>query len=78
MPSDDGLDMPIDELPTERCLTLEAVQQRVARKKSWIYKQIRLGQFPAPDDGRWFESEINAYLRARRVGITTQRKPFVA
>jgi predicted DNA-binding transcriptional regulator AlpA len=78
IPSDDGLDMSIDELPTERCLTLEDVQQRVARKKSWIYKQIRLGQFPAPDDGRWFESEINAYLRARRVGITTQRKPFVA
>lgn len=78
MPSDDGLDMPIDEIAPERCLTLEDVQLRVARKKSWIYKQIRLGQFPAPDDGRWFESEINAYLRARRVGITTQRKPFVA
>lgn len=78
MPSDDGTDMPNDQLPPERCLTLEDVQQRVARKKSWIYKQIRLGQFPVPDDGRWFESEINAYLRARRVGITTQRKPFVA
>jgi predicted DNA-binding transcriptional regulator AlpA len=76
MPSDDGLDMSIDELPTERCLTLDDVQQRVARKKSWIYKQIRQGQFPAPDDGRWFESEINAYLHARRMGMPSGRKPY--
>lgn len=76
MPSEDGLDMSIDELPTERCLTLEDVQQRVARKKSWIYKQIRQGQFPAPDDGRWFESEINAYLHARRTGMLSRRAPY--
>lgn len=76
MPSDDGTDMPNDELPPERCLTLEDVQQRVARKRSWIYKQIRLGQFPAPDDGRWFESEINAYLHARKQGTLSGRKPY--
>lgn len=68
--------MHIDDTQPERCMTLEEVEQRVARKKSWIYQQIRLGIFPAPDDGRWFESEINAYLHARRTGSLSGRTPY--
>lgn len=60
----------------DRCLTIAHVEKRVARKKSWIYAQIRKGQFPAPDEGRWFESEINAYLHARRIGKTSGREPY--
>lgn len=64
------------ESPLERCLTLEEVEKRVSRRKTWIYHQIRHGHFPAPDGGRWFESEINAYLLARRTGKLTGRKPY--
>ncbi len=65
-----------EELPTEQCLTLEDVEKRVARKKTWIYQQIRKKQFPAPDGARWYESEINAYLHARRTGVLSGRKPY--
>jgi predicted DNA-binding transcriptional regulator AlpA len=68
----------MDNEPAERCLTLEQVEQRVGRKKSWIYQQIKLGAFPAPDQGRWFESEINRYLYDRRTGKTTGRTPFAS
>ena len=60
----------------ERCLTLEEVEKRVARKKTWIYHQIRQKRFPAPDGARWYESEINAYLHARRKGKLNGRKPY--
>lgn len=61
----------------ERCLTIEEVEQRVARKKSWIYEQIKKERFPEPDDGRWYESEINAYLHARRTGKLNGRTPYI-
>lgn len=60
----------------ERCLTLEEVEKRVARKKTWIYQQIKNKRFPEPDDARWYESEINAYLDARRMGKLNGRKPY--
>jgi predicted DNA-binding transcriptional regulator AlpA len=66
-----------EELFQERCLTLEDVEKRVARKKSWIYQQIKRKRFPEPDSGRWYESEINAYLHARRSGRLSGRKPYM-
>lgn len=60
----------------ERCLTLEEVEKRVARKKTWIYQQIRKKTFPAPDGARWYESEINTYLHARRTGKLNGRTPY--
>lgn len=50
------------------CLTLAQVEAIVGRKKSWIYARIAAGEFPAADEGRWFASEIAAYLEARKVG----------
>lgn len=52
----------------ERMLRLAEVEEKVARKKSWIYAEIDAGRFPTPDDGRWYLSEVNRYLRLRRVG----------
>jgi predicted DNA-binding transcriptional regulator AlpA len=69
--------MTAEALFPERCLTIEEVEQRVARKKSWVYQQIREKRFPEPDDARWYESEINAYLHARRTGKLNGRKPYI-
>ena len=52
---------------SERMLRLAEVEERLARKKSWIYAEIDAGRFPPPDDGRWYASEVARYLRLRRV-----------
>lgn len=52
----------------EKMLRLAEVEDRVGRKKTWIYAEVNAGRFPTPDDGLWFQSEINRYLRLRRVG----------
>jgi predicted DNA-binding transcriptional regulator AlpA len=65
-----------EEQHAERCLTLQDVERRIARKKTWIYQQIKKQRFPAPDHGRWYESEINAYLHARRTGKLSGRIPY--
>lgn len=64
------------DVTPERCLTITEVEHRVGRKKSWIYARIQRNRFPPPDQGRWYESEINAYLNARRVGKVGGRKPY--
>lgn len=53
---------------SERMLRLAEVEERLARKKSWIYAEIDAGRFPHPDDGRWYASEVSRYLRLRRAG----------
>lgn len=50
----------------ERCLTLAEVCSIVSRKKTWVYERIALGEFPAADEGRWYYSEVMAYLAQRR------------
>lgn len=64
---------------SERLLRLAEVEERVAHKKSWVYAEMDAGRFPEPDDGRWYLSEINRYLRIRRmagnlVGIWPARR----
>lgn len=53
---------------SERMLKIAEVEDRVGRKKSWIYAEVNAGRFPASDEGLWFLSEVNRYLRLRRVG----------
>lgn len=52
----------------ERLLRLPEVEEKVGYKKTWIYAEVDAGRFPPPDDGRWYLSEINRYLRIRRMG----------
>lgn len=51
----------------ERMLKLAQVEEIVARKRTWIYGEVAAGRFPPPDDGLWYASEVNRYLRLRRV-----------
>ncbi|MBT2747153.1 AlpA family phage regulatory protein [Lysobacter sp. ISL-42] len=56
----------------ERLLRRQEVEHRVGLKKSAIYQRIAKGAFPVPvpdEDGtnvRWLESEIRAYIAARK------------
>lgn len=50
-------------------LTLAEVEAIVGRGKSWIYAEVKRERFPAPDDGRWYASEIADYMRRRREGL---------
>lgn len=52
----------------DRYLTLAEVCDIMKRGKTWIYDHVRRGDFPAPDDGRWFYSEVMAYISARKAG----------
>lgn len=52
--------------PLEYMMSLAEVEAITKRKKSWIYREVRAKRFPAPDDGSWYASEIQTYLRKRR------------
>lgn len=52
--------------PPEYMMTLAEVEAITKRKKSWIYREVRAKRFPAPDDGSWYASEVQEYLRKRR------------
>lgn len=47
-------------------LPLAEVEQRVGRKKSWIYAEVKAGRFPPPDGGLWYASHIALYLKLKR------------
>jgi predicted DNA-binding transcriptional regulator AlpA len=46
----------------DRYLTLAEVCDIVKRGKTWIYARVARGEFPRPDEGRWFYSEVMEYL----------------
>lgn len=52
----------------ERMLKLAEVEAMLGRKRTWIYSEVQAHRFPPPDDGRWYLSEVNRYLRIRRMG----------
>ena len=48
---------------TKRLLTTDLVCDRTGRKKSWVYKHVKLGNFPPPIiPGLWLESDVEAYI----------------
>lgn len=54
----------------DRVLRLKQVTEKVGLKKSWIYKQVSLGNFPepvklGPRASGFLESEIDAWLEER-------------
>ena len=51
----------------DHMLTLAEVEAIMRRKKSWIYAEVRAGRFPAPDDGRWYASEVAEHIAAKRL-----------
>ena len=55
-----------DCAPLEYMMSLAEVEAITKRKKSWIYREVRAKRFPAPDDGSWYASEVQEYLRKRR------------
>ena len=52
---------------SDHMLTLAEVEATLRRKKSWIYAEVKAGRFPAPDEGRWYASEVAGYLAKRRL-----------
>ena len=49
-------------------LSLAQVEAIVCQKKSWIYARVDRGEFPPPDEGRWYASEVREYLELRKAG----------
>lgn len=56
------------DVQDDRYLTLAEVCDIVKRGKTWIYARVARGEFPRPDEGRWFYSEVMAYLSSRKAG----------
>jgi predicted DNA-binding transcriptional regulator AlpA len=50
----------------DRLLKLAEVEARTGFKKSWIYKKVRAGQFPAParvgSSSRWSEVAVSKWI----------------
>ena len=51
----------------EKLLGRKKVEQRIDKRKSWIYREIAAGNFPAPvkigpRSVAWVESEIDAWI----------------
>lgn len=57
-----------DAPATDRWLTLAQLEEILSRRKTWIYERIERGEFPQPDEGRWYASEVDEYLRLRKAG----------
>ena len=53
-----------------RLIKLSTVEEKTGQRKSWIYDQIREGNFPqqvrtGPGAVAWVESEVDAWIDAR-------------
>ena len=66
----------------KRLLTTDFVCDRTGRKKSWVYKQVKLGNFPRPIQPRlWLESDVEACIdrliaqHSTRLHIGTRQRP---
>lgn len=58
--------------PVDSLVNLAALQKQIHKGKSWIYKEILLGRFPAPIKlGRsslWSQIAINEYIENAKSG----------
>ncbi|MCP5306051.1 MAG: AlpA family phage regulatory protein [Chromatiaceae bacterium] len=47
----------------KRLLPTKSVEDRVGRRKSWIYGEVDAGRFPLPvRPGLWLEAEVEQWI----------------